>query len=138
VLWLLLAHLLSTGLLSGWLVMSSVQQYGIHRTGEWSLGYLMSWGWYALALALALPLAVLEVWALRTSRTWLALLAAVAAAVPITWTACLPVALRFFAVRDPVEQSDVEAAVTSLVLLVGAQAVLVVVTSVLLGAGRRR
>lgn len=122
--WLVRA-LVSVGLLVIILI-ENIGTYGLERDGSWSLGEPMTIKILAAGVVFAAPFAGLEgFFARRARRLWLQCLLAAAGAAVITWVGTLPIGLRFFASRDPVRQSDVEMALSSILLMGLAYALLV-------------
>lgn len=134
-------HLLATAAVLAWLVVPPLHTYGYDPHARWEIGPWMSPGWYAAPLPLAVPLAGLEAWAATAGRRWVARLAAATSSGLYAVVVALPVSLRFFGSRDPVERGQVEMAAHSLPVALAVQVALLVGAVLVLrrlGGARRR
>jgi hypothetical protein len=100
------------------IVFEDIGDYGFERNGAWGLSAPMSLAILLCGVLMSVPFALVEgIFARRNSRAWVQILCAVLGAAVIGWWASLPVGLRFFGSRDPVEQTEVEMTMSSFLLM---------------------
>lgn len=134
-------HLLATAVVLAWLVLPPLRTYGYDAHAAWEVGPWMSWGWYAAPLPAVVPLAVVEAWAARAGRRWVARVAAALLSGLCAVVVALPVWLRFFGSTDPVRRGEVETAAHALPVMVVVQVAVLAAAVLLLrrlGAPRAR